>query len=129
MVYPARIELVRIQDLIRPGQATRTAKFEGEPFGGEASFFVVDNDPGQGVGLHWHPYSETWLVLSGRATFRLGDASGEAADTDIQELFAHADEILTVPALRHHGFVNSGDEPLRMLCLHASPRIIQFDLE
>ena len=123
------VELLSVSDFIRPGQATRTAKYEGEPYGGGASFFFVDNDPGQGVGLHWHPYSETWLVLSGRVLFRLGDASGDEVDTHLEQLDASADHVLTVPALRHHGFTNTGDEPLRMMCLHASPRIIQFDLE
>lgn len=123
------VELLRVTDFIREGQATRTARYEGEPFDGGASFFLVDNDPGQGVGLHWHPYSETWVVLSGRVLFRLGDASGDEVDTAIDELDATTDHVLTVPALRHHGFTNAGDGPLRMMCLHASPRIIQFDLE
>jgi mannose-6-phosphate isomerase-like protein (cupin superfamily) len=123
------VELLRVSDFIREGQATRTARYEGEPYDGGASFFFVDNDPGQGVGLHWHPYSETWVVLAGRVLFRLGDASGDDADTEIAELDATTDHVLTVPALRHHGFTNAGDGPLRMMCLHASQRIIQIDLE
>ena len=69
------------------------------------------------------------MVLSGRVLFRLGDASDDEVDTGIDELDARTDHVLTVPALRHHGFTNAGDGPLRMMCLHASPRIIQFDLE
>ena len=122
-------ELLRVSDLIGKNQASRTARFEGEPYGAGASFFLVDNDPGQGPGLHWHPYSETWIVLSGHVLFRLGDGEGEAADSHVEELRADADDIFTVPALRHHGFVNAGPGPLRLLCLHASPTIIQYDLE
>lgn len=122
-------KILRVSELIGPNQVSRTATFIGRDQGAGASFFYVDNDPGQGPGLHWHPYSETWLVLEGTATFRLGDGEGDAPDTHIEEVDATADDILTVPPLRHHAFVNAGPGRLRMLCLHASPEIIQFDLE
>jgi hypothetical protein len=41
--------------------------FEGEPYGSGVSFFLVDNEPGEGPDLHKHPYSETWIVRSGKA--------------------------------------------------------------
>lgn len=106
-------------DLIRPGQATRTARFEGDDFEAGASFFYVDNDPGQGVGLHWHPYSETWVVVEGQVRFTIG---GDVVD-------GVAGTIATIPPEVHHGFVNTGTGRLRMVCIHASPRIVQFDLE
>jgi len=37
----------------------RTTRFEGEHFGSGVSFFLVDNDPGQGSGLHQHPSSSS----------------------------------------------------------------------
>lgn len=122
-------ELLRLADLIRPGQKTRTARFDGADHGAQASFFFVDNDPGQGPGLHWHPYSETWIVLDGVVRFRLGDALGEDEDTAIEEMDAGAGTVFTVPPERHHGFVNPGPEVLRMVCIHAGERIVQYDLE
>lgn len=122
-------ELLRIEDFIPAGSSTRTARFEGAPWGAGASFFAVDSDPGQGPGLHWHPYSETWLVIAGTVRFRLGDAEGDALDTAIEELDAVAGHVFTVPARRHHAFTATGDTPLRMVCIHASAEIIQFDLE
>jgi mannose-6-phosphate isomerase-like protein (cupin superfamily) len=121
--------VLQLSDLIRPGQATRTARFEGADFDAGASFFVVDSDPGQRVGLHWHPYSETWIVLDGDVTFRLGDGLGEEEDTDVAEQTATAGAIVVVPARQHHGFTNTGAGALRMVCVHASPRMIQYDLE
>ncbi len=56
------VELLQARALVPIDARTRTAKFEGENYGAGASFFYVDNDPGQGTGLHWHPYSETWVV-------------------------------------------------------------------
>jgi mannose-6-phosphate isomerase-like protein (cupin superfamily) len=128
--HPAEmVELLNIADFVLPGGRTRTAKFEGEVYQSGASFFFVDNDPGQGVGLHWHPYSETWVVIDGEVTFRVGDALGDAVDAVIDELPAQAGAIVTVPPQRHHGFTNTGSGALRMMCIHAGPRIIQFDLE
>lgn len=121
--------VLQFSDLIRPGQTTRTVRFEGADFGAGASFFVVDSDPGQRVGLHWHPYSETWIVLEGEVTFRLGDGVGEQADTDIVEQTSTAGTIVVVLPRQHHGFTNMGDGVLRMVCVHAAPRMIQYDLE
>lgn len=121
--------VLQLSDLVRAGRQSRTARFEGADFDAGTSFFAVDDDPGQGVGLHWHPYSETWIVLDGGVTFRLGDGFGEEADTDIAEQRATAGTVVVVPARQHHGFRNTGAGILRMVCIHASPRIIQYDLE
>jgi mannose-6-phosphate isomerase-like protein (cupin superfamily) len=97
----------------------RTARFEGEHHDSGVSFYLVDNDPGQGPGLHRHPYTETWLVQSGTATITVGD----------EAVVAGAGNILTVPANTPHKFINTGTDVLRMVCIHASPRMIQEDLE
>ena len=97
----------------------RTARFEGEGYASGVSFFLVDNDPGQGPGLHRHPYTETWVVRSGSATV--------TADGETRE--ASAGDILTVTAGTAHKFVNSGSGRLEMVCIHASPRMIQENLE
>ncbi len=99
---------------LRPG-ASKTMKFEGADHGSEISFFFVDNEPGEGPGLHRHPYSETWMVVQGEATIRIGD----------EELIAREGDTAVVEPMVWHGFTNSGAGRLRIMCIHASPRIIQ----
>jgi mannose-6-phosphate isomerase-like protein (cupin superfamily) len=83
---------------LRRNPTSRTATFEGEAHGAGSSFFLVDNEPGQGPPLHRHPYSETWVVLSGEALITAGDAQIEAREGDV----------LTVSAETPHKFVNVG---------------------
>ena len=109
--------VIRADEVQRSPNGTVT--FEGEPHGSAISFFHVNNEPGQGPDLHRHPYSETWIVRSGMALFT---ADGE-------ELEARAGDILVVGPETPHKFKNAGDERLEMVCIHASPRMIQEDLE
>ena len=101
-------------DILRAG-ASKTMMFEGADHGSEISFFFVDNDPGQGPALHRHPYSETWVVVEGEATIRVGDDVIVAQETDTA---------VVAPGV-WHGFTNTGSGRLRIMCIHASPRIIQ----
>jgi mannose-6-phosphate isomerase-like protein (cupin superfamily) len=96
-----------------------TVTFEGEPFGSEVSFFLVNNEPGKGPDLHKHPYSETWIIRSGTGRFT---ADGEEID-------AGPGDIVVVGAETPHKFKNVGTERLDVVCIHASPRMIQDDLE
>jgi mannose-6-phosphate isomerase-like protein (cupin superfamily) len=123
------VDVLSLDDFIPAGALSRTAKFDGEAYGAGASFFFVDNDPGQGIGLHWHPFSETWVVIDGEVTFRVGDAFGDAVDTRVDHVHAGVGAIVTVPPEQHHGFRNTGEGRLRMMCIHAGPRIIQFEIE
>jgi mannose-6-phosphate isomerase-like protein (cupin superfamily) len=94
--------------------------FEGGQHGASTSFFMVRNAPGDpGPPLHYHPYSETWLVLKGRAQFTAGEYSAEAGPGEI---------LVTEPETPHK-FHNSGTEVLEMVCIHAAPKLIQHDLE
>lgn len=97
----------------------RTRRFQGMDHGAGVSYFSIDYAPGRGTGLHWHPYAETWIVLEGEATFTVGGASirGTAGDT------------VTGPPCMPHRFENSGSGPLRVIGIHASPVIIQTDLD
>jgi mannose-6-phosphate isomerase-like protein (cupin superfamily) len=97
----------------------QTLRFEGKDHGSGVSMFLVDNEPGEGPGLHVHPYSETWIVRSGRARFT---ADGE-------DLEAGPGDILVVGPDTPHKFVNLGPGRLDLVCVHDSPRIIQEDLE
>ena len=96
-----------------------TIRFEGKAYGSDISFFLVNNVPGAGPGLHKHPYSETWIIRKGKALMTVGDNETEANPGDI----------LVVSAETPHKFKNIGTERLEILCIHASPRIIQAELE
>ncbi len=98
----------------RPGQS-RTLRFEGEAHGSGVSFFLVDNDPGQGPAMHVHPYSETWIIREGEAEFTVGD----------DKMRASAGDIVVVGAETPHGFRNVGSGRLEIVCIHASERIVQ----
>ena len=60
--------------VIRPADQKRsdngTVAFEGRPYGGGVSVFLVDAAPGEGPALHLHPYSETWVVHAGKAAMK-----------------------------------------------------------
>jgi mannose-6-phosphate isomerase-like protein (cupin superfamily) len=101
-------------DALRIGTG-RTRRFVGREHGAGISYFWVDNEPGEGPGLHWHPYAETWVVLEGTARITIGDRQLEAGPGDTA----------TVPAGVWHGFVNVGSGRLKVLCIHASDTIIQ----
>jgi mannose-6-phosphate isomerase-like protein (cupin superfamily) len=96
-----------------------TVTFEGEPHGSGVSFFLVNNEPGEGPDLHRHPYSETWIVRSGRARIT---ADGE----DIE---VGPGDIAVVGPETPHKFKNMGPGRLDIICIHSSPRLIQEALE
>lgn len=96
-----------------------TLRFEGRERGSGISFFLVENRPGQGPGLHRHPYSETWTVLEGEATIRIGD----------DRIVAGAGDTAVVGPGVWHGFTNTGTGTLRIMCVHASDVMIQEWLE
>jgi mannose-6-phosphate isomerase-like protein (cupin superfamily) len=96
-----------------------TITFQGEPYGSGVSFFLVNNLPGKGPVLHRHPYSETWIVRSGRALFTAG----------AEELEAGPGDIVVVTEQTPHKFKNIGSERLDMICIHDAPRMEQEDLE
>lgn len=97
----------------------RSRKFVGVEHDADVSYFYVENSPGEGPGLHWHPYSETWVVLEGTVRITRGEAS----------FLAGAGDTATVGAYVPHGFVNAGTGVLRILCIHASATIIQTFLD
>lgn len=95
--------------------AGRTRMFVGAEHGADISYFFVENQPGEGPALHWHPYSETWIVLDGMVRIRRGD----------ETLTAVAGDTATVPPHVVHGFTNIGAGVLKIICIHASATIIQ----
>jgi len=96
-----------------------TLTFEGEDHGSGVSFFLVNNQPGEGPDLHKHPYSETWILRGGKGRFT----------ADGKEVDAGPGDILVVGPETPHKFKNVGTDRLDVICIHASPRIIQEALE
>lgn len=96
-----------------------TVKFEGESYGSGVSFFLVNNKPDTGPDLHKHPYSETWIVRSGNARITADD----------QDIEVSAGDIIVVTSETPHKFKNIGTDRLDIICIHASPRMMQEMLE
>ena len=95
-----------------PGERAE-GRFEGHGHGSPVSFFVVDAAPGEGPALHTHAYAETFAVLGGRGRFQVGGREVEGV----------AGDALVVPPGTAHGFTAVGPERLRLVGIHASPRI------
>jgi mannose-6-phosphate isomerase-like protein (cupin superfamily) len=90
-------------------------ELEGYLHGGAGVCLIfVNAEPGRGPSVHRHPYEEVFVVQEGTATFFIGDEQREVP----------AGNVVIVPAGTWHGFVNSGDGPLRQLDIHVSPRFV-----
>ena len=102
------VEIIRIDELPLSNIAR---EFVGDDHGGVGICAIfVDAPPGRGPSLHRHPYVEVLITQEGRATFFLGDEEREVG----------AGEMVVVAAGQWHGFVNSGDGPLRQIDIHLS---------
>lgn len=83
------------------------------------SIFLLEAQPGRGAPLHVHEYDEIVIVQEGRSRFVAGDETREAV----------AGDILVIKAHTPHGFINIGDQVLKQVDIHASPRFKQENLE
>jgi mannose-6-phosphate isomerase-like protein (cupin superfamily) len=81
---------------------------------GTSLIFVDLVDEGAGPALHRHPYSETFIILSGHADFIIGD----------DKLVGIAGQVIIVPPLVPHCFAKSGTGHLQMIDVHANDRFI-----
>ena len=75
---------------------------------------LVDNEPGQGPGLHLHPYPETWVVRAGRAL----------VTADEEEIEAGPGDVVVVEPNTPHCFRNLGPGRLEIVCIQAAGRMI-----
>ena len=80
---------------------------------------MADAPPGGGPKLHRHPYEEVFIVQEGTATFTAGDETVEVK----------GGQVIVVPAGVAHKVVNSGEERLRQVDIHASERFVTEWLE
>jgi mannose-6-phosphate isomerase-like protein (cupin superfamily) len=110
----AAVRVLPITDL--PPTAYSRELVGADHGGAGACLIFVDAPPGGGPSLHRHPYDEIFVVQEGEATFV---ADGE-------ERIVRGGEIVIVPAGVAHGFVNSGDGPLRQIDIHLNA---EFDTE
>ena len=99
------MNVIRAERLPDSGNSYR---FDGADHHAPVSFFLTHSEPGEGPGLHHHPYVETFIIEEGEATFTVGD------DTVV----ARAGDIVVAPAGVPHGFVNSGSGVLRSVNIH-----------
>ena len=104
------VDAVRIESLPDSGNSYR---FDGATHDAPVSFFLLHTKPGEGPGLHHHPYAETFILQEGQATFTVGDATIEA----------RAGDIVVAPAGTPHAFVNSGPGVLRSVNIHPVPEM------
>jgi mannose-6-phosphate isomerase-like protein (cupin superfamily) len=95
-----------------PPSANRTVEFQGGEYNAPVSIILVDNEPGQGPGLHTHPYAETWIVRGGRVLMTVDGETVEAGPGDV----------VVVEPNTPHGFKNPGPERLQLVCIHAAGR-------
>lgn len=108
---------IRRQRASAPGES-RTVRFEGRDFASPVSMFLSHKDPGEGSGLHMHPYRETWVVQRGEAEFTVGE----------ERIRAAAGDIVVAPADVPHCFLNVGSGRLEIVCIHPGGTILQQDL-
>ena len=90
--------------------------------GGELAayaIFIVRTPPGAGVGLHVHPYAETFVLLEGSGRWTAGEETVEL----------RAEQILVVPPETPHGFENTGDVPLLVVSVHDAGTMRQTFLD
>jgi mannose-6-phosphate isomerase-like protein (cupin superfamily) len=103
------VELIKQHEL-PPSNIAR--ELVGADHGGLGLCIIfVDAAPGDGPGLHKHPYEEVFLTLEGEATLVAGD----------DELVAREGDVVVVPPDTPHAFKNSGDGRLRQIDIHVSP--------
>jgi mannose-6-phosphate isomerase-like protein (cupin superfamily) len=91
----------------------------GEDHGASISLILDESEPGQGPRLHRHAYDETWVIQEGNITFQVGESSLKAGPGDIA----------IIPAGVPHKFTNEGPGRSRIVCIHASPKIVGEWLE
>jgi mannose-6-phosphate isomerase-like protein (cupin superfamily) len=104
--------------LIRP-QDREGSTIRGEDHGASISLILDESEPGQGPRLHRHAYDETWVIQEGNIRFQVGEDSFAAGPGDVA----------IIPPGVPHKFTNAGPGRSRIVCIHASPRIVGEWLE
>jgi mannose-6-phosphate isomerase-like protein (cupin superfamily) len=108
---PASLEGMTLQAIEQA--ALPHGNFEGYTAGSQVSI-IFERVTADGVGprLHRHPYSETFVIRSGRALFTVGG----------EELEAVGGQILVVEAMVPHKFKTLGADLYEAVHIHANDR-------
>ena len=114
--HPWQVSVVRIESLPDSGNSYR---FDGAAHDAPVSFFLLHTKPGEGPGLHRHPYAETFIVQAGAAAFTV---DGELVEVG-------AGNVVVVPAGAVHSFKGAGSETLGMVSIHEAPEMVTEWLE
>lgn len=93
------------------------AVFEGHD-DAPISFYVTEFERGDGTPLHLHPYPEVFLVERNAALFTAGD----------EELTVTAGHFVLVPANTPHRYVGASDEPVRVVSVQPSGKVVQTNI-
>jgi mannose-6-phosphate isomerase-like protein (cupin superfamily) len=108
---PARLEGMTLQAIEQA--ALPYGNFEGYLHGSQISIiFERVTQDGVGPRLHRHPYSETFVIRSGRALFTVGG----------EEIQAVGGQILVVEAMVPHKFKTLGADLYEAVHIHANDR-------
>jgi mannose-6-phosphate isomerase-like protein (cupin superfamily) len=101
-------------------ELARDGDFEGYLHGSQVSIIrEYTSRPGSGPRLHRHPYTETFLIHSGRALFTVGD----------EQLVGVGGQVLVVPQLVPHRFEVLDGGYYEATHIHANDRFITEWLE
>ena len=110
------MHIVRKTDLPLIGSSYN---FVGADHDVAVSMFLLEAQPGRGAPLHLHEYDEIIVIQEGRSRFVVGDEIREAS----------AGDIIVVKTRTPHGFINIGDQVLKQVDVHVSPRFQQQNLD
>ena len=92
---------------------------EGLDYGFKSlSFIMTATQPGGGPPLHVHECEEAHVVLEGKATYVLGG----------QRFTVEGPYVVKIPAGVPHTFINSGNQPLRVIGVLPEGRIMWKEL-
>ena len=97
------------------------SKARGPETGYQFSIYEMVLEPGVGIPLHKHPYTEFFMVLEGEISFSRLDDKGA-----LEWIVCHAGDIVTAPANAPHTFLNRSSEPGRFISVSTYYRESMF---
>jgi quercetin dioxygenase-like cupin family protein len=99
-----------------PATSGRIATATSAETGAESMTIVLEVDPGKRIPLHTHSAEETVIVINGSAIATAGETQGPVA----------VGSVIVVPAYALHGFVNTGDDTLRLLAFFPAGAVVSW---